>query len=101
MWRRCLAVAASLAVFAAAAPKEEKKGGDVVAAVARAMEAANVKSVQYSATGFVFTFGQNFRPGVPWPKFSLKTYTRVLNYDKGISREDASWTQFENPPLGG
>ena len=25
----------------------------------------------------------------------------MLDYDKGASREDASWTQFENPPLGG
>jgi glyoxylase-like metal-dependent hydrolase (beta-lactamase superfamily II) len=82
-------------------PKEEKKAGDVVADVARTIGAANVKSVQYSATGFVFTYGQNFRPGVPWPKFSLKSYTRMLDYEKGASREDAVWTQFENPPLGG
>jgi glyoxylase-like metal-dependent hydrolase (beta-lactamase superfamily II) len=102
MLKRCFAVVASVALTAAmGAPKEEKKAGDVVADVARAMGAANLKSVQYSATGFVFTFGQNFRPGVPWPKFSLKTYARMLDYDKGISREDASWTQYENPPLGG
>ncbi len=101
MLRRILGVLALVALFTGTGtPKEERKAADVVAHVARTMGAVNVKSVQYSATGFVYTFGQSFRPGGPWPKFILKSYTRMLDFDKGASREDASWTQFENPPLG-
>jgi len=102
MSKRILAVFVLAVLFAGIGiSKEEKKAADIVADVARTMGAANVKSVLYSATGFVFTFGQSFRPGGPWPKFSLKSYTRMLDYQKVASREDAAWTQFENPPLGG
>jgi hypothetical protein len=82
-------------------PKEEKKARDVVADVARTLGAADLKSVQYTGTGFTFSFGQSYRPGGPWPKFRLQSYTRMLDYEKGAAREDATWTEFEKPPLGG
>jgi glyoxylase-like metal-dependent hydrolase (beta-lactamase superfamily II) len=46
-------------------------------------------------------FGQNFQPTDPWPKFNLKSYTRLVDYEKAVSRENLVRTQFENPPRGG
>ena len=40
------------------------------------------------------------RPAGPYPKFYLK-YSRVVDYQKGLSREETVRTQFENPPRGG
>ena len=78
MLQRILGVLALVVLFAGTGtPKEEKKAADVVADVARTIGAANVKSVQYSATGFVFTFGQSFQPGGPWPKFLEKLHSHA------------------------
>ena len=66
----------------------------------RTLGVAELKSVQYSGTGFVFAFAQNYRPDLPYPKFHA-TYSRTIDYDRGVAREEIVRTQFENPPRGG
>ena len=61
---------------------------------------ADLKSVQYSGAGFTFAFAQNFRPDAPYPKFHA-TYSRAIDYERGVAREETVRTQFENPPRGG
>ena len=62
--------------------------------------AADLKSIQYSGTGFTFAFAQNYRPDCPYPKFHA-TYSRAIDYERGLAREETVRTQFENPPRGG
>jgi len=62
---------------------------------------ADLKSIQFSGTGFIYAVGQSPNPSAPWPKFNAKTYTRVINYETVSSREDLIRTQAENPPRGG
>ena len=69
--------------------------------VAKAMGAAGVKSIQYSGNGTNFQVGQNFSPDVPWPRFVVKSYTRVVNYESASIRDELVRTQGENPPRGG
>jgi len=68
--------------------------------VDRTLGATTLKSVKYSGTGFAYAFLQNWRPDLPYPKFYAR-YTRSIDFDKGISREETTRTQFENPPHGG
>ena len=68
---------------------------------AKAMGATGMKSIQYSGSGFNFALGQSARPFTPWPRFNVKSYTRVINYETASSREEMIRTQFENPPRGG
>jgi glyoxylase-like metal-dependent hydrolase (beta-lactamase superfamily II) len=77
-----------------------KDARDVVKDVARAMGAASVKSLQYSGSGIYSQFGQSYLPNGPYPRFYAK-YSRVLDYEKELSREELVRTQFENPPRGG
>ncbi|MGH9254994.1 MAG: MBL fold metallo-hydrolase [Vicinamibacterales bacterium] len=72
----------------------------VLADVARTIGAGELKTLQYSGTGFTYSFGQNYRPDAPYPKFHA-TYTRAIDYDRGLAREETVRTQFENPPRGG
>ena len=98
MGKRGFAVFAWLALFwSAGAPNAV---ANVVDDVAQAIGATNLKSMQYSGNGYVFAFGQNYRPDGPYPKFHAK-YSRVVDYEKGLSREETVRTQFENPPRGG
>jgi glyoxylase-like metal-dependent hydrolase (beta-lactamase superfamily II) len=66
----------------------------------RALGASNLKSIRYTGTGFAYNFLQNWRPDAPYPKFYAK-YTRTIDLDKGVSREELTRSQFENPPHGG
>ena len=78
---------------------QDAKG--VVTDVARAMGITNLNSIQYSGRGYWFTFGQNYKPTEPWPKFTLKTYTRVLDFANGASEDKLAWVQFEPGERGG
>jgi glyoxylase-like metal-dependent hydrolase (beta-lactamase superfamily II) len=73
----------------------------VVAKASHAIGADTVKTVQYSATGFDFAFGQAPNPNSPWPKFIDKSYTRTIDFEAPASRVDRVRTQGENPPRGG
>ncbi|MBI4459047.1 MAG: MBL fold metallo-hydrolase [Acidobacteria bacterium] len=74
---------------------------DVLRDVSAAMGADNLKSLQYSGSGFTFALGQSYHPDEPWPKFNAKSYTRTLNYETASSREEIVRTQYEDPPRGG
>ena len=68
--------------------------------VDQALGASNLKSIRYSGTGFAYAFLQNPRPDAPYPKFYAR-YSRSIDFEKGVSREETTRTQFENPPRGG
>jgi hypothetical protein len=88
-----------LALMAGIASAQDAK--TVLAAAEKAMGATNLKSVEYSGTGFNAALGQNYNPTSAWPKFDLKTYTRTINYADGASKEELTRVQGNNPPRGG
>ena len=100
MSRKLFACAVVLAAFAGACGSRSQDAKSVVNDAARTLGAADVNSIQYSGTGFAYAFGQNSRPTDPWPKFYAR-YSRVVDYQKGLAKEDMVRTQFENPPRGG
>jgi glyoxylase-like metal-dependent hydrolase (beta-lactamase superfamily II) len=79
---------------------ESQDADKVLSDVARTLGATELESLQYSGTGFTFSFGQNFRPDAPYPKFHA-TYSRAIDFERGLAREEIVRTQFENPPRGG
>src|ERR1041385_6503847 len=66
----------------------------------QALGASNLKSLRYAGTGVAYSFLQNWRPDSPYPKFYAK-YTRTIDFEKRVSREELTRSQFENPPHGG
>jgi glyoxylase-like metal-dependent hydrolase (beta-lactamase superfamily II) len=73
----------------------------VLQAAMRAMGAANVKTIQYSGTGWNAAVGQSFSPQDDWPHFEVTRYTRTIDYDAKSSREEINRRQGNNPPRGG
>jgi glyoxylase-like metal-dependent hydrolase (beta-lactamase superfamily II) len=67
----------------------------------KALGADNLKTIEYSGSGYDFAIGQAPNPSSPWPKFNDKTYTRVIDFDAPASRMQRIRTQGENPPHGG
>jgi glyoxylase-like metal-dependent hydrolase (beta-lactamase superfamily II) len=74
---------------------------DVISDASKALGADNLKSVEYTASGFAYSLGQAANPSSPWPKFNAKSYTRAINFETPASRQVLVRTQFENPPRGG
>jgi glyoxylase-like metal-dependent hydrolase (beta-lactamase superfamily II) len=74
---------------------------DVLGAASKAMGAETLHTLEYSGSGYDFAFGQAYSPGEPWPKFTVKSYTRAIDYERPASSATRVRTQFENPPRGG
>ncbi len=90
---------ATLTMTASGSPLQDPKS--VLERAASALGANKLKSIQYSATGFNFALGQSPRPDAPWPRFNVKSYSRLINYENSSSREELVRTQGEDPPRGG
>jgi glyoxylase-like metal-dependent hydrolase (beta-lactamase superfamily II) len=61
----------------------------------------DVKSLQYAGSGANYAFGQNVAPGTPWPRFNLKSYTRIVDYDTPAMRDEFVRTQADPTARGG
>jgi hypothetical protein len=96
--RRFLATALALTLPALASAQDART---VIAAASKTMGADTLKTVEYTGSGFDFTFGQAYSPTSPWPRFVNKTYTRQIDFQVPSSRMDRIRMQAENPPRGG
>jgi glyoxylase-like metal-dependent hydrolase (beta-lactamase superfamily II) len=84
--------------FSIAGCGQQRTGLD---AVAEAMGATTLNSVQFSGSGSVFGFGQAYIPGERWPRFSQRTYRASASYQTPGMRLEQVRAQFEAPPRGG
>jgi glyoxylase-like metal-dependent hydrolase (beta-lactamase superfamily II) len=73
----------------------------VIANASKAMGADNLRSIQYSGTGWNAGIGQSFSPEDDWPRFDITAYTRTIDYNARTSYEDLTRRQGNNPPRGG
>jgi len=62
--------------------------GAILQAASTAIGAGNVKSIQYSGTGWNAATGQSFSPNDDWPRFDVTSYTRTIDYD---ASSGSSW----------
>jgi glyoxylase-like metal-dependent hydrolase (beta-lactamase superfamily II) len=53
----------------------------VIGNASKAMGVDNLKSVEFTGTGWEYAFGQAVNPSSPWGGFEDKTYTRTINFD--------------------
>jgi hypothetical protein len=94
----------SLLVFTLAMLSWAQTGSDaktVIANASKALGAENLKTLEFTGSGYDFTLGQNASPTSPWPKFNDKTYTRAIDFEGPATRMQRIRTQAENPPRGG
>lgn len=81
------------------APASAQDAKSVIANASKAM--GDLRTVEFSATGYDFVLGQNYNGASPWPKFINKSYTRLIDFQTPASRVDRIRMQGENPPRGG
>ena len=69
-------------------------------AASKAMGVTNLKTIQYSASGWFSQIGQTYGLAEDWPHYEVADYTRVIDYDAKWSREDYTRRQGKYPLLG-
>ena len=89
-------VAGMAALMSISGCTEQKTG---LAAVADAMGATNLNTIEYAGTGSLFGFGQAFLPGEPWPRFEQRDYRVSINYQTPAMRLDSTRSQGEHPRM--
>ena len=87
------------ALMAVSTPAQDARS--VLQAAARTMGVENMRSIQYTGTGWQGMVGQNFTPDLDWPRVDLTSYTRTIDFDTMSSREEYVRAQGDNLPRGG
>jgi glyoxylase-like metal-dependent hydrolase (beta-lactamase superfamily II) len=99
--RRAAALAAvaciATVVIGCATPSVD--GQATIARASQAMGGANLKSIRYTAEGTGYTFGQAYVPTAAWPKITVHSQSRSINYDTASMREEITISRAE--PTGG
>lgn len=96
MRRTAIAVALFAAMPTLAADFEATA---VLNRAASAMGADRVKTLRYAGNGSAASFGQAYKPGMPWPKLNLPIYARLVDYETAAFREEIVRSRAE--PKGG
>jgi hypothetical protein len=106
MFKRIAASAALIAVFGW--PAEARNSGEEAMVIIRAADAAigasKVKSIHYAGVeGYVTVHGQSGTSSVQhvWPRFNLKSFSRVIDYEAMSMREEQVRTQGAWPAEAG
>ncbi len=56
--------------------------------IADALDVSTTKTFQFTATVRCIHLGQNVNPAAPWPRFFVKSFTRVYDFTAGAMRDD-------------
>src|SRR5688572_14858596 len=97
--KKTLALVLALATLSSVAPSAQDPKASIDAA-ARALGAANLKTLEFSGWGYDYVFGQAYNGGSPWPRFNLPAFTMTIDFMTPAVRDDKRRAQLENPPLG-
>lgn len=76
-----------------------KDAAVVLDRVSVAMGAGELKSLRYSGEGTGATFGQAYRPGMAWPKITIHSLVRTIDYEAAALHDEIVFSRAE--PKGG
>ena len=95
--RRLLPAMTALLLIPAVTAAQD--AAEVLQRAAEAMGASDLKSLRYTDDGFGYTYGQAFKPGMAWPKITIHSHSRTLNYESASMRDEITMSRAE--PKGG
>ncbi len=68
--------------------------------IADALDVSTTKTFQFTGNGSMYNLGQNVNPAAPWPRFFVKSFTRVYDFTNGAMRDDVVRMAAEPPTVG-
>ncbi len=97
--RQVTALAVACVLASAVAPSAQQAGALQTAATT--LGTANIRTLQFTASGANFSLGQNYTATEAWPRVTVKSYTAQLNYDQASMRVDLVREMGTVMPRGG
>jgi hypothetical protein len=79
--RSSLVAACAFGLASCAAPPQDAAA--VLARWSQAMGATQLTTLRYTAEGTGYTFGQSYQASGAWPKITLHSVTRSIDYGSG------------------
>ena len=73
----------------------------VLQQIADALDVSTTKTFQFTGNGKMWDVGQSTSPMAAWPRYYVKSLTRMYDFTAGAMREQMVRTQGEAPPSGG
>jgi glyoxylase-like metal-dependent hydrolase (beta-lactamase superfamily II) len=86
-------------VFLLPAAVDAQEGTAIIERASKAL-GLSLRTIQYSGSGIIHAVGQSTGPGAQWPRFTLKRFTRTIDYETGTLRDEFVRAQLD-PPRGG
>ncbi|HKY07454.1 MAG TPA: hypothetical protein VJQ55_04400, partial [Candidatus Binatia bacterium] len=77
----------------------EASGSDLQQ-IADALDVSTTKTFQFTANGTMYNLGQNVNPAGPWPRFFVKSFTRMYDFTAGAMRDQIVRMTAEGATLG-
>ena len=93
--RRVFTLSASAALLLASCASMEQDGQAALARADRAMGGVDLRTLRYTAAGTGGTFGQAYLPGQAWPRLTISSYSREIDYSNGALREESARSRAE------
>jgi len=78
---------------------QQDQSGDALTRAAQVMGSTQLKTLRYVGEGTGYTFGQAYQPGGAWPKITLHSVTRTIDFDSTSMRDEIVLSRAE--PQGG
>jgi glyoxylase-like metal-dependent hydrolase (beta-lactamase superfamily II) len=69
--------------------------------IADVLDVSTTKTFQFTGNGKMWHVGQSTSPMAAWPRYYVKSLTRMYDFTAGAMREQMVRTQGETPPSGG
>ena len=68
--------------------------------IADALDASTIKTFQFTGNGTMYSLGQSTSPAAAWPRFFVKSFTRVYDFTAGTMRDEVVRMVAETPTVG-
>ena len=68
--------------------------------IADALDVSTTKTFQFTGNGSMFSLGQSTSPAAPWPRFFVKSMTRIYDFTTGAMRDEVVRMAAESPAVG-
>ena len=97
MWMKLFS---ALVIVGLAALKAGAQTDNDLQRLANALDVSTTKTFQFTGNGTMYNLGQNTSPTGPWPRFFVKSFTRLYDFTAGAMRDDVVRMTAEPPTLG-
>lgn len=68
--------------------------------IADALDVSTTRTFQFTGNGTMYSLGQSTSPAAAWPRFFVKSFTRVYDFTTGTMRDEVVRMAAETPTIG-